>query len=297
MDIDLELHRIFREVAKTGSITKAAEKLFVSQSAVSQAVKQLENRIGGKLFNRSVRGVSLTVEGKVLFSHIDDAISLIENAESKFKDMIELKTGSIRIGASDTICNLYLLPILERFNRTHPEILISVTNRTTDESIDLLKHAKTDIAFVNLPFETDDSLEVIPVKEINDCFVVGEKYSFLADREMKLKELQDYPILMLEQASNSRRLMDMFLKDKGVEISPVIELGSLSLLSSFAKIGLGIALTIKEEVEEQLNRNELYQLSFTEQIPTHHIGYVKMKNITSSFAVKAFIDEMNLSNV
>jgi len=96
--IDLELYRIFREVAKIGNISKAAEKLFVSQSAVSQAIIQLENKIGGKLFDRNVRGVKLTVEGDVLFSHINDAILLIENAQKKFAEMIELNSGSIRIG-------------------------------------------------------------------------------------------------------------------------------------------------------------------------------------------------------
>ena len=290
--IDLELYRIFREVAKIGNISKAAEKLFVSQSAVSQAIIQLENKIGGKLFDRSVRGVKLTVEGDVLFSHINDAILLIENAQKKFAEMIELNSGSIRIGASDTICSLFLLPVLEKFTNKYPDIRISVTNRMTQESIELLKRAAVDIAFVNLPVEDDDSLDITPVKTIHDCFVVGGQYMSLADKTMNLSDLKKYPVLTLEKASNSRKQLDIFVMDKGIEIQPVIELGSLTLLSGFAKIGLGIAATIREEAQDMLDRYELRELKFYEELPMRHIGLVRMKNVNLSFAAKAFVEAM-----
>jgi len=292
MDIHLDLYRVFREVAKSGSISKAAERLFVSQSAVSQAIMQLEDKIGGKLFHRSVRGATLTVEGGVLFSHIDDAIALIENAQAKFAEMKDLRTGRIRIGASDTICSLYLLPILKRFNGAHPEIQISVANRTTRESIELLKRAVVDIAFVNLPVENDASLDITPLKAIHDCFVAGEKYAALADAPMRLADLQTVPVLMLEKASNSRNRLDAFLAGLGLALQPAIELGSLALLSEFAKIGLGVAATIQEEVQPLLDTGELRQLRFHEALPERHIGLVRMKNVSLSFAVKAFIEGM-----
>ena len=294
-DIDLELYRVFREVAKCGSISKAAEKLFVSQSAVSQAIRQLEDRIGGKLFDRGVRGVKLTVEGDVLFTHIDGAVLLIENAQAKFAEMKELNSGSVKIGASDTICSLFLLPILEKFNSKYPDIRISVTNRITQESIELLKHAAVDIAFVNLPIDNDASLDITPVKTIQDCFVVGGKYKSLADKKMNLADLKNYPILTLEKASNSRKRMDIFLEGKGIELKPAIELGSLALVSQFAKIGLGVAATIKEEVQDMLDGHELRELRFNEKLPKRHIGLVKTKNVTLSFAAKAFIEELNFT--
>jgi len=292
MDIHLDLYRIFREAAKCGSISKAAERLFVSQSAVSQAVMQLENQIGGKLFDRTVRGVTLTAEGAVLYSHIDDALVLIENAQAKFAEMKALNAGSIRIGASDTICSLFLLPLLKSFNDEYPEIQISVTNRTTRESIELLKHAAVDIAFVNLPVESDASLDIMPLKAIHDCFVAGEKYAALADETMHLCDLKHYPVLMLEKASNSRNRLDAFLAGRGITLQPAIELGSLALLSEFAKIGLGVAATIKEEAQAMLDRHELRELQFYEALPQRHIGLARLKNVSLPFAVKAFIDRM-----
>jgi len=292
MDIHLDLYRIFREVARAKNISKAAQRLFVSQSAVSQAILQLETKIGGKLFDRSVRGVTLTVEGEVLFSHIDDAILLIENAQAKFTEMKAIHAGGIKIGASDTICSLFLLPILKNFNDKHPEIRISVTNRTTQESIELLKRAAVDFAFINLPVEHDASLDITPIKAIHDCFVVGGKYGRLADKTMHLSDLKQYPVLTLETASNSRKQIDIFLAGKGIRLQPAIELGSLALLSEFAKIGLGVAATIKEETQDMLERGELRELKFYEELPERHIGLARLKTVSLSFAAKAFVEEM-----
>jgi len=288
MDINLDLYKVFREVAKSGNITKAAEGLFVSQSAVSQSIKQLENRLGGKLFDRNARGVQLTSEGEVLFSYVNSAVSLIENAQAKILDMQNLRAGEIKIGASDTICSLFLLPVLKKFNAKYPDIHISVTNRTTAESINLLKNGAVDLSFVNLPIEGDPLLETTPVMPIRDCFVAGEKYAGLADCPMHLSGLLDYPVLMLEKSSNSRKQMDIFLAGYDIQIRPAIELGCLTLLADFAKIGLGISATIKEDVQEMLARRELYELRFVETLPTRHIGLIKMKDVTLSFAAKAF---------
>ncbi|MCL1804183.1 MAG: LysR family transcriptional regulator [Eubacteriaceae bacterium] len=292
MFISLDLYRIFREVAKSSSISKAAEKLFVSQSAVSQAIIKLEGKIGGKLFDRSVRGVKLTAEGEVLFSHIDDAITHIENAQAHFAQMQSLNSGGIKIGASDTICSMFLLPILNSFNDKHPNLQISVTNRVTQESIELLKQAAVDIAFINLPYENDSAIDIMPLNAIHDCFIAGGKYMALANEPISLGDLAKYPVLMLEKASNSRKQMDLFLKSKGIELSPAIELGSLALLSEFAKIGLGIAATIREEAQAMIDKGELRELQFQEELPVRHIGLARMKNVSLSYAADAFIAEM-----
>jgi DNA-binding transcriptional LysR family regulator len=288
MNINYELYKNFSEVAKAGNVTRAAEKLFVSQSAVSQAIKQLEYRLGCKLFNRNTRGVQLTVEGEVLYSYISNAITLIENAQEKLSRMKSLRDGEITIGASDTACSLFLLPFLEKFSAEYPEIHISVINRTTRELLELLKNGTVDISFVNLPVEDDAMLEITPVMQIQDCFVAGVKYAYLADSVIRLGDLRKYPVLMLEKSSNSRRHMDTFLASYGIEIMPSIELESLSLLSEFAKIGLGIAATIKEDVQKMLDSRDLYELRFLEPLPMRNIGLAQRKNASLSFAAKAF---------
>ena len=288
MDINYELYKFFCEVARAGSVTKAAEKLFVSQSAVSQAIKQLESKLGCKLFNRSARGVQLTSEGELLYSYIGNAIVLIENAQEKLSAMKHLHDGEIKIGASDTACRLFLLPFLNKFNTAYPEIHISVINRTTRELIELLKNGTVDISFVNLPVEDDNTLEITKVMQIQDCFVTGAKYAYLAESMLHLRDLQKYPILMLDKSSNSRKHMQAILESYEVELSPSIELESFALLSEFAKTGLGIAATIKEDVQKMLDDKELYELRFLEKLPSRSIGLVQLKNISLSSSSEAF---------
>ena len=288
MDISFELYRYFYEVAKAGNVTKASEKLFVSQSAVSQAIKRLETKLGYRLFNRNARGVQLTAEGEVLCAYVSDAITLIENAQEKLSVMRGLRSGEIKIGASDTACSLFLLPYLEKFNAAHPEIHISVINRTTQELIKLLKNGSVDISFVNLPVADDEMLEITPVMQIHDCFVVGAKYAYLAESAIRLADLCKYPILMLDSSSNSRKHIEAFLASHEIEIKPSIELESLSLLSEFAKIGLGIAATIKEDAQKMIDCHELHELRFPETFPTRNIGLAQVRNVNLSFAAEFF---------
>ena len=287
MYINLELYRIFRETALTGNITKAAGKLFVSQSAVSQSLMQLEDRLGCRLFNRNKRGVRLTAEGEVLFSYVDSAVSLIENAQEKISNMKSLRDGEIIIGASDTACSIFVLPILSKFNAQYPEIRISVINRTTSELIKHLKSGTVEISFVNLPVD-DAALDIQPVMQIHDCFVGGAKYAYLADSIIRLRDLRKYPVLMLERSSNSRNQMDLFLQGHELEITPSIELESLAMLSEFAKIGLGIAATIREDVQKMLDSRELFELRFSESLPVRRLGVAQLKNFSLSFAAEAF---------
>jgi DNA-binding transcriptional LysR family regulator len=293
-DVNYELYKVFYEAAENKSISKAAEKLYVSQSAVSQAVMQLEQKLGGKLFDRGARGVTLTPEGEVLYSYIKNAVSTIENAQEKLQNMRTLNEGEIKIGASDTICNLFLLPVLKRFNEAHPGIHIAVTNRVTNDSIMLLKNGAVDISFINLPIENDPMLETVPVMQVHDCFAAGERYAFLRGKTLDYAELANYPVLMLEPNSNTRKRMDIFLAANGAAVHPAIELGSLSMLAEFAKIGLGVAATIREDVEGMMRGGELFELKFGKEPPVRHIGLARLKNVTLSFAAGKFIDELTI---
>lgn len=151
LDINLEWYRCFYWVAKTGSLTAAAERLHITQPAVSHTIKQLEARIGGPLFFRASRGVTLTKEGEVLRQYMEQAFTQIANAERAMADINQLNSGEIRIGASDTLCKHYLLPYLRQFHTRYPEVRIHVTNRTTPETISLLKKGDIDFGIVGGP--------------------------------------------------------------------------------------------------------------------------------------------------
>ena len=120
MSVKLELYRVFKEVAEAGNITAAAQTLFISQSAVSQSIKQLEAELQTRLFARNSRGVTLTADGRMLYEYVRSAMGLLETGEEKLSQSRDLQMGHLTIGASDTVTSQFLLPYLDRFHRQYP---------------------------------------------------------------------------------------------------------------------------------------------------------------------------------
>ena len=158
--ISLDTYKIFCAVARTGNMSSAAKELFISQPAVSMAVKQLEERLGGQLLVRTPKGVRLTPEGRVLFNYLDMAFNMVKTAEHKYFELANLEKGEVRIGASDVVISGYLMPYIEKFSKAYSDIRIKVVNKTTYESLELLKRGVIDMCFVNLPIEAGDDMEI-----------------------------------------------------------------------------------------------------------------------------------------
>ena len=176
MDINLEYYKIFYYTAKQKSVTLAAEKLSISQPAVSQAIKHLEKDLGCALFVRTAKGVRLTKEGEMLFSYVERGCEAILSGEKRLLEMLNLEKGEICIGASDMTLKYYLLPYLERFHEKYPNIRVTVTNAPTPETLQHLADGRIDFGIVSSPVEPQGWLKIIPVKEIRDVFVAGKKY-------------------------------------------------------------------------------------------------------------------------
>lgn len=287
-NISLDSYKIFCTVAKYGNITKAAEVLFVTQPSISMAIKSLEERLGCTLFIRSPKGVKLTSEGEVFYSYLSKAIELINTAEQKYEELLHLESGEVNIGASDSIISGFLLPYLEKFNDLYGKISIKVINRTTDETLELLKKGSIDFGFVNLPIIEDEQIDIIKCIPIHDCLVFGTKFKELLNKDFNIKDIQGYPLLMLKCSSNTRRLLDEHAKQHGLTLNATIELDSTDLLIKFAKINLGIAFVIKEFAEPMIDNKTLFEISLSPAILHRAVGMVKLKNIPFSHAANAF---------
>lgn len=300
MYINLELYRTFYVTAKSGSISKAARELFTSQPAVSQSIKSLEDKLGGQLFYRTPKGVSLTVEGEVLFSYIEKGYGLMQTAERKFLELKSLSLGELRIAVCNTICKYYLMDYLEEYNKRYPKIKIYVTDKSTNKIVEALESGEVDIGILNMNISKDKkhNLNMINSFTIQDCFVAGEKYSDICNKKMNLKELVDnYPIMLLEKGGNSREFIDNYFYTNGLTVLPEVELGSMELLTQFSKKGMGIACVVKNYVQKELKENLLYEVPVKEKIPQRTIGVVIKKGIPISSAAEKFIELINDLNL
>ena len=135
MNQNLSLYRIFYTVARSGNISRAADELFISQPAVSKAVRKLEQSVGCALFTRSSRGVQLTEDGELLYSHVKSALQTLESAENQLRLRHELGMGQLRIGVSSTLCKYVLLPSLKDFVKLHPHLRVTITCQSTSHTL------------------------------------------------------------------------------------------------------------------------------------------------------------------
>ncbi len=289
MNTSLEIFRIFCAVAEHGSLSAAARSLYITQPAVSQSMRALEDDLNTTLLNRNPRGVTLTPDGETLYGYAKQAIGLLHVAE---KQLLESKTRIARelhIGASDTLCRSLLISALATFRRENPDVRLNVTNRTSRESIELLRAGRVDIAYVNLPAE-GRGIDITPVMEVHDVFIAGPRFADLRGKILSLNEIAALPLVMLERASSSRSYVDDFFQSQGMKIEPAIELGSHDLMPDFARIGLGVAAVTREFISEAQMADDLFELQLDQPIPVRNIGMCQLKGVPSTLAARAFAE-------
>lgn len=291
MDINFELYKVFYYVAKELSFSAASAKLFISQSAVSQSVKTLEKKMQCRLFVRNTKQVKLSPEGEILFKHIEQAFNFIKAGERGINEIQTLHKGEVRIGASDTICKYYLLPYFEKFHKAFPQVKIHLTNRTSPKCLELLKKGSVDTIVVNMPLSgSSKNLTVKKIKTVRDIFIAGRNFSHLQGQVISIKDLENYPLLMLEKNTSTRAFIDNFLAAGGISITPEIELESVDLLIEMAKIGLGISFVGEGFVQDELARNEIFILRTKEKIPPRSLGVITNNNVPLPMAAQKFIE-------
>lgn len=292
MDINYELYKVFYHVAKSLSFSDAADTLYISQSAVSQSIKTLEKRLNQTLFIRSTKRVALTKEGELLLKHIEPAINLISRGENQL--CIDPKSGvQLRIGASDTICRYYLVPFLNNFHKKYPNIHIKVTNGTSLQCAKLLERNEVDVIVTNSPNSAlNNMMQIIPVKEFRDIFIVNPESFPLTGHRVTLQELQQYPILMLDKRSTTSMFLHNLFLENSLDLVPAVELSSNDLLIDLARIGLGVAFIPDFCMN---NQEGLTTIDLTADIPSRMLVAAYNSDIPISDAAKYFIDSLTVA--
>lgn len=281
---NLEYYKVFYYVAKLGSITFAAKALSVSQPAVSQSVKQLEQLLEVKLLYRNAKGVRLTKEGEALFVYVEKGYEQIELGVDRLKRMKNMELGEIRIGASDMTLKYFLLPYLEKFHDRFPGIKVTVTNAPTPETMSFLKSGTIDFGVISTPFEPSQELEALPVREIEDIFVAGRRFLPYKNRMLDFHELEKLPLICLEQNTSTRSYIERVLQSYGVHISPEFELATSDIIVQFALRSLGIGCVVRDFAQEYIDNGMLFELRFNKMLPKRNFYVITDKRVPLSKA-------------
>lgn len=283
-----ETYRIFQCVADEGSISKAADQLFVSQPAVSKAIKKLEEQLGVILFIRMPRGVALTEEGKALYSHVDSAFKQLTAGEKLMRQFKEMQYGTVRVGVSTTLCQYFFMPYLRDFHHKYPALKIEIINRRSAETVQLLEEGLLDCAVIS-EMTFSDHLTFHPLMEIHDIFV-GKNPP--PQSELALESMTSYPMLLLEKDNATRQHLDRYLQQNNVSLNVDIEISNMAFLIEFAQIGLGLTSVIKEFIPAELAAEFLFEWPVTPPIPPRSVGLLYKQETLNSIASTEFIQFM-----
>ena len=284
MNVNYELYKTFYSVAKNKNITKAAHELMISQPAVSKSIKTLEDQVGCTLFIRNKYGVSLTEEGETFYKNIKPAIEMIEHAEETLQETLNLDYGTLSIGVSNTLTRKYLLPYIKKFHEQYPRIKIKISTSPTFELITQARNGLIDFIILNLPYQLPSDFKETTLKEVNDCFIASKDWKELKGKTIPLKEINNYPLILIAKGSNTRIFLDDFCEKNNIMLSPEMELASHSLVTAFTKIGLGIGYATKEFLKKDLKEQTLFEIKTTPTIPPRQIGatYLKQKQLNKA---------------
>ena len=285
MNVDLELYKVFYAVAKHKHMTKASEELHISQPAISQSIKKLEDQLGGTLFLRSNKGMELTEEGKMFYEYVKGALELINNAENEFTSFKDLSKGEVKIGCSTTLTKLVLINALKDFHLDYPNININITNDLTSNLINNLKLGKLDFVIFNESNIKETNLNLEKIKELKQGFIYNpELYD---DNINNFEDLNNVPLILQKEESNSRKLLDYIAMQNNVKLIPKMEVVSQELITEFTNIGLGIGFAIIDLAK--INFKNLKELNINKKIPNINIYLATNKSVSLTFASKMFI--------
>lgn len=276
-------------IRREGSFTRAAERLYVSQPALSQQIKALEQELGAPLFVRHGRRNQLTTVGEIAVARAEQVLFQLEQLQHEVNELRTLQRGQVRIGTSDTICLYLLPPVVQTFRQAYPQIDIHLTNRPSQEVVALLQAGAIDFGIVTLPVQGQGSATTFLCNR-QDVAVCAPDHP-LAERAadtvvLSLAALAEHPLLLLEQGTTSRAFLDQIFMQAGI-VPQALELGSIEVLKRYAEIKLGVAIVPEMAVGQEVGAGQLraFRLPW---LPARAIGLVTRHDQYQAPAAKAF---------
>lgn len=289
MKINYDALKVFYAVAKLGSISKAAQSLNVSQPAVTQSIQNLEKELGGKLFVRSKKGVSLTQEGNALFSYVEEGMNFLENGLRKFQELKNLDTGMVRVGASSIISKHILMPILKIYHEKYPNVDIQIVNDITTNLLKQLRYGSLDLVILDVPRKEISDFEIKSFRDIQDVFIANSVYYEKTKAMRSIHELLKLPVIVEQNPSISRAYYDLLLKSKNIECVPRMEVDSQDLLIDCVANGFGIGFVTKEYIQDEINNNKVFIIDVG-QIPKRRVGVATFKKNVLNVSAQKLIE-------
>jgi DNA-binding transcriptional LysR family regulator len=285
--MDLAQLEVFLTVAREGRFSRAAVKLYRTQSAVSQSIRKLEEDVGEPLFDRSSRDGLLTDAGRTLLEYAERLLNLRNDAQEALVELRELQKGKLVIAANEFTA-LYLLPVLAEFRRLHPMIKITV-QRALGSHIpdDVMRHSSELGVLTYDPEEAQLHSIIVYLDEL--IFVVPPRHPLASERQVSIRQLGAESFVAHIVSSPYREKVIQAFKRHKTPLHMDIELPTLQAIKRFVAMGNGVALVPEISVEIELARGELVRIPVRELRLHRKLRLIYRKSASLSHAAQAFL--------
>jgi DNA-binding transcriptional LysR family regulator len=277
----------FLEVARQRSFSRAGEKVFRSQSAVSAQIRQLEQEYGDRLLDRSGKTVKLTPAGQIFYDYAMRLKALRDESLVAVADHGQTPRGTLNVGANEATC-LYVLPeVFGDYCRHYPDVQISIYRSFTYKIVEKLENGFLEVGILSLPIQSP-SLKVQPIFRDRLMLMVNPKNPLAKLKIANVADMVKHPLL-LPKTGHTRRILDKLFRDYSAELKVRMELPSIGMIKSFVAADLGISLISESFAAEEVASGKVKLIEVEGVELYRELGLAYRRDRTLSVAAKAFI--------
>lgn len=288
MNTDYNLYKIFLYLFEERSISKTANRLYVSQPAISYSLKELESQLGYTLFYRNSKGIEPTLEAKELYSYISTAFNILNDAEEHLKNLNNLNIGCIRVGTTAQIGVFYLSKYIAEFRKLYPGIKFEIICKSTADMVEMLETRKLDIIVDTLPINSKKNVTKVTLSKLHNCFAYNKKT--MNDVKVKsVEDLENYPLILPSETSSIRLKLDEYMESQNIKLNSVLESSATEIMLEMVRNGSGIGYFVENVIDSQSDKSDFQVLSFNNSLPAVDVCCVYIADFLT-MATGKFID-------
>lgn len=288
MNTDYNLYKIFLYLFEERSISKTANRLYVSQPAISYSLKELESQLGYTLFYRNSKGIEPTLEAKELYSYISTAFNILNDAEEHLKNLNNLNIGCIRVGTTAQIGVFYLSKYIAEFRKLYPGIKFEIICKSTADMVEMLETRKLDIIVDTLPINSKKNVTKVTLSKLHNCFAYNKKT--MNDVKVKsVEDLENYPLILPSETSSIRLKLDEYMESQNIKLNSVLESSATEIMLEMVRNGSGIGYFVENVIDSQSDKSDFQVLSFDNSLPAVDVCCVYIADFLT-MATGKFID-------
>ncbi len=288
MNLSLNQLRAFHFAASCKSITKAADKLFITQPAVSMQIKALEEQYSVLLFTRGKTGLELTESGQQLFAITVRIFDLALKAEKYLIENGSMQQTLLRVGSTKTLVRYLLAVYIERFRQLHPEVQIQVNEGSSKEIINSVIENRNDIAIVGR-LTYPDELTVIPFIQDDLVLIVSSSHALAKKKKVSLRDIDVKELILRKKGSGTRKAIDEMFRDHNMAASVAIETDNVDFIKELVKRSDGISILARMGAEKDYEKKDLKILPIIEKHKMLNIDIIIDKERTLSKSAEDFL--------